>query len=91
MDNGRVYEIRRMNPADAERFFRLAERRLRAAKVYNVVTLQDGLGINVLEILDAIEGGDIPRSLSHGMDTCVMGTDIIDWLRERAEMPRQPW
>jgi hypothetical protein len=80
-----------MDAEQAETFYRLAECRLRASRVYNVVTLQDGLGINVLVILDAIGAGEIPRSLGLGLETCVLGNDVVDWLRNRAHRQRKPW
>ena len=50
---------RRMTQDDAHILCRVASHRLRAQKVYNVVTLQDGLSIPVLEILDAVSSGEI--------------------------------
>ena len=53
--------------------------------------LQNGLGIPVLQLLDAVAAGQIPRSLGEGLNLCVLGTDVVDWLRERSCLPREPW
>jgi hypothetical protein len=90
MNNGTRPTMTCLTEADAKRFYRLAQQRLRAGRVYNVCALQNGLGIPVLQLLDAVAAGEIPRSLGEGLNLCVQGNDLVDWLRERARMPREP-
>ncbi|MGD9857744.1 MAG: hypothetical protein AB7U20_22605, partial [Planctomycetaceae bacterium] len=65
--------------------FKRAVEVLRPQKCYSVLEVQDLVGLSVTDLLAAVQTGEIPRSLGEGMETQLLGIDVVDWLTDRPQ------